>query len=658
MLTLEHTLARVSGQGISGCLPLCWPNPLPYGKIPSMETQRAITIHTVQDGKEHFGEYGTSAHLLDYLSRHTPFTLQAPCGGRGRCGKCRIQVLNGAPSPVTDAERALLRSEELERGIRLACLTQAEGDLSIQLEGGKQPIGNKSFLFPHPLPVDGSLRTLVLELSPPSLEDQRSDHSRLLSALANNTLEMPPCLLQDLPQVLRDGNWRTTLLLHKNRILSLLPGTHAGKTCGVAIDIGTTTVAAFLFDLYTGEHLDAQSDLNAQGVFGADVISRIQFAMESQSNLTQLQGKILTQIDGLIHQMAYRAGVQPSQICLACMVGNPTMIHLALGLPPRYIAEAPFIPVTTEPLLIPAPDLRLSLSGGAIVRIPPAVSAYVGSDILAGVVASGMATAVQAGSSVPSLLVDIGTNGEIVLAHGDRLIACSTAAGPAFEGAQITCGVGGVAGAIDRVSWGDTVKDLTYTTILDAPPLGFCGAGIVDLLALLLKTRIVDETGRMLTREEAERQNHPFTEAFISYDEEPAFQLVGAEKSGTGTTLLLSQQDVREIQLAKAAIAAGIRTLLQASGLSYSDIQTLYLAGGFGNYLNPQSAARIGLIPKEFEGKIKSIGNAAGMGASLALLSEKTFFLFQQVRERTSYIELSSSPEFQELYVEEMLFPT
>jgi len=636
--------------------PPAWPHPLSYGRISLMVTQRAITIHTIQDGKEHFGEYGTSAHLLDYLSKQTPFTLQAPCGGKGRCGKCRIQILSGTPSPVTDAERALLRPEELAQGIRLACLTRAEGDLSIQLEGSKRPIGNKSFLFSHPLPVDGSLRTLVLELVPPSLEDQRSDHSRLLSALATEALEIPPSLLREVPQVLREGNWRTTLLLQKNRILSLLSGTPLGKTCGVAIDIGTTTVAAYLFDLYTGEHLDSQSELNAQGVFGADVISRIQFSLEGPANLTQLQEKILTQIDGMIHQMARRTGVHQSEICLACMVGNPTMIHLALGLSPRYIAEAPFIPVTTEPLLLPARDLRLSLSAGAILRVPPAVSAYVGSDILAGVVASDMAKAIQAGSSVPSLLIDIGTNGEIVLAHGDRLVACSTAAGPAFEGAQIACGVGGVAGAIDRVS--KAGDELSYTTILESPPLGFCGAGIVDLLALLLDAGIVDETGRMLTREEAAREGHPLAERLISYDEEPAFQLVGAEKSATGMPILLTQQDVREIQLAKAAIAAGIRTLLKGSGLSFGDIQTLYLAGGFGNYLDPRSAARIGLIPKELGGKIQSVGNAAGMGASLALLSEKTFFLFQQVRERTSYIELSSSAEFQELYVEEMLFPT
>ncbi|MCX7788138.1 MAG: ASKHA domain-containing protein [Spirochaetes bacterium] len=643
-----------------------------------METQRGITIHATQDGKEHFGEYGNSFSLLDYLSKHTPFTLQAPCGGKGRCGKCKIRIIGGTPSPVTDTERTLLHPDELSAGIRLACMVNPETDLSISLEGEKKVQGNKSFRFSHPLPVDGSLHTLVLELVPPSLEDQRSDHSRLLSALATEGLEVPTPLLLDLPQVLREGKWRVTLIAQKNRVLSILPSTlvegqssnPASRIFGVAVDIGTTTVAAYLFDLYTGVHIDSQSELNAQGAFGGDVISRIQYALESLSNLRRLQEKILTQIDELIHRMAIRTGIHPAQICMACIVGNPTMIHLTLGLNPKYIAEAPFIPVTTEPLFVPTHELGLSLSAGGIVRIPPAVSAYVGSDILAGVIASGMATSTMRSA----LLIDIGTNGEIVLGIGDRFIACSTAAGPAFEGAQITCGMGGVAGAIDGVirrnlpvlaeglqgpdSTPCPTHPLSFTTILDAPPVGFCGAGIVDLLAILLETGMVDETGRMLSQEEGKRQGHPLAEWLITYDDEPAFLLVPADKSGTGMPILLTQQDVREIQLAKAAIAAGIRTLLQKANLTFDEIRTLYLAGGFGNYLNPRSAIRIGLIPKELEGKIQSIGNASGLGASLALLSEKTFSLFQQVRERTSYIELSSSPEFQELYVEEMMFPS
>ncbi len=666
-----------------------------------MDTQRAITIHTTQDGREHFGEYGSSVSLLDYLSKHTPFTLHAPCGGKGKCGKCKIRILDGDPSPITEAEQTLLRPDELSAGIRLACVTKPETDLFISLEGEKKLQGNKSFLFPHPLPVDGSLRTLVLELIPPSLEDQRSDHSRLLSALVTEGLEIPIDLLPDLPHVLREGQWRATLIAHKNRVLSILPGAPAeiptsklsSRIFGAAVDIGTTTVAAYLFDLHTGEHLDSQSELNAQGAFGGDVISRIQYALEGPDNLKRLQEKILTQIDELIHRMAIRTGIPPAQICMACIVGNPTMIHLALGLNPKYIAEAPFIPVTTEPLLIPARELGLSISSGGIVRIPPAVSAYVGSDILAGVVASGMADGStppvpqprlsssfashvsrfsDSPLAFPALLIDIGTNGEIVLGIGDRFIACSTAAGPAFEGAQITCGMGGVAGAIDKVIRGtmssnsevsqglmftsSTKHNLSFTTILNAPPVGFCGAGIVDLLAILLEAGIVDETGRMLSQEEGKRQGHPFAEWLITHEDEPAFILVPADKSGTGMPILLTQQDVREIQLAKAAISAGIRTLLKKANLTFDEIRTLYLAGGFGNYLNPRSAVRIGLIPKELEGKIKSIGNAAGLGASLALLSEKIFSLFQQVRERTSYIELSSSSEFQELYVEEMMF--
>ncbi|MFQ3621198.1 MAG: ASKHA domain-containing protein [Spirochaetales bacterium] len=614
-----------------------------------MDGTKSYTIWVLQKQKEHFGEYGASSHLLDYLSRHSPFSLRAPCGGKGRCGKCKIKVLEGTPSPVTEEEKALLSEEELQKGFRLACLTRPESDLTLALEEEIQLAGNKAVLLSSPLPVDDSLRSLVLELVPPSLEDQRSDHTRILSALKSEGIHLPYYLLQELPQVLRQGNWIVTLSYYKNQVLSLFPGTSMEQTCGVAIDLGTTTVAVYLFDLSTGQQIDAESELNAQEAFGADVISRIQFALEQPENLPFLKEKIQTQINSLIVRMCQRNHIRPIQICMFCLVGNPTMIHLALGLPPQYIAEAPFIPVTTEPLLYPAREFGWSFAPGGVVRIPPSVSAYVGSDILAGALAAGM----DKGGGT-SILIDLGTNGEIFLSQGGRFLACSTAAGPAFEGAELTCGMGGVAGAIDKVTKKDS--SITFTTILSQPPLGFCGAGVVDILALLLEEGLVDDTGRLLSREEAEKAHHPFSPYIVPYEGEPALQLVPADLSATGLPIVFTQQDIREIQLAKAAIAAGIHTLLGTARLSFSDIDTLYIAGGFGNYLNPASALRIGLIPKELQGKIQSLGNAAGLGAAMALLSEDAFARMQAIKERTTYIELSSSLEFQDCYVEQMLF--
>jgi uncharacterized 2Fe-2S/4Fe-4S cluster protein (DUF4445 family) len=615
-----------------------------------MEEQKPITIHTAQNGREHFGEYGSCRNLLEYLLKKTPFRLPALCGGKGVCGKCRITVVSGSSSPPTTEERKLILPEALERGVRLACLTVPESDLSIRLEEEKELVGNKEDKFGISLPVDRSIHSVVVELPPPSLDDQRSDHTRLLSSPSLKGIEFPPALLQELPKVLREGNWAVTLQVLNHRVLSLHSESKLVDMYGVAVDIGTTTVAVYLFNLNTGEHLGTCSELNAQQVFGADVISRIQFAQEGLKNLRTLQEKILMQIDSMILHLAKINKLRYTTICLATIVGNPTMVHLALGLPPENIAQAPFIPVTTESLSLSPGELGLSLSPGGIVLIPPAVSAYVGSDILASVLASGMAE----DADTTALLIDIGTNGEIVLSDEGRFTACSTAAGPAFEGAEISCGVGGIAGAINSVKPG---KEIAFTTILNRAPLGVCGAGIVDLLALLLEAGLVDETGRMLTREEAIHKHLSFASQLTTVEGEPAFELVPARESDTGMPLLLTQQDVREIQLAKAAIAAGIRTLLNRMELPYAQIQAFYLAGGFGNYLNPSSAIRIGLMPRELEGKIRSIGNAAGKGAALSLVSEKAYSLFRSIKDRTKYIELSSSPDFQELYIDEMMFP-
>ncbi|MBP7495376.1 MAG: 2Fe-2S iron-sulfur cluster binding domain-containing protein, partial [Spirochaetales bacterium] len=309
-----------------------------------MKEQKPITIHTVQNGREHFGEYGSCRNLLEYLSKNTPFRLTALCGGKGVCGKCRITVVSGSPSAPTTEERKLILPEALERGVRLACLTVPESDLSIRLEGEKELFGNKEDRFGTPLPVDRSIHSVVVELPPPSLDDQRSDHTRLLSSPSLKGIEFPPALLKELPKVLREGNWTVALQVLDHQVLSFHSGSKLVDAYGVAVDIGTTTVAVYLFNLNTGEHLGTLSELNAQQVFGADVISRIQFAQEGLKNLRTLQEKILMQIDSMILHLAKINNLRSTTICLATIVGNPTMIHLALGLPPENIAQAPFIP--------------------------------------------------------------------------------------------------------------------------------------------------------------------------------------------------------------------------------------------------------------------------------------------------------------------------
>jgi uncharacterized 2Fe-2S/4Fe-4S cluster protein (DUF4445 family) len=328
------------------------------------------------------------------------------------------------------------------------------------------------------------------------------------------------------------------------------------------------------------------------------------------------------------------------------------MTHLALALPPANIAAAPFIPVSTESLIVPARDLGLSIAPGGLVLALPAISGYVGADIVAAVISAGLDEA-----SEVNLLIDIGTNGEIVLGNRDRLVACSTAAGPAFEGAQIRCGAGGIPGAIN--SAGASGGKFTYTTIADAQPEGICGSGIVDLCAFLLSAGIAEETGRMIEPAEADSPDfpaYPFRDRIIMLDGEPAFLVVPEAESATGSALVFTQKDLREIQLAKAAIAAGIDTLIRHLGVNMDDIANLFLAGGFGSYIHKESAVEIGLLPRELKDKIRVVGNAAGRGAVMYLLSAEASARCENVRGKAEYVELSSSPEFQDAYIEKMMF--
>ena len=611
-------------------------------------------IHVSRNGHTHFGEFGECRNLLEYINTVTPFNLPAPCGGKGRCGKCRVIVTDGDAPPVSGEERRLLSAKDLDRGVRLACMILPRGDLTVVLEEEKTGVGNKSFLITDAMEHQPSLRKETLILPEPHLHDQASDHSRILREIGLDSSALPLPVLRELAEAVRGNGFLVTLCRSGGEILAVETGDTRDKLYGIAVDIGTTTVAAYLTDIASGKNIDVVSGLNAQEAFGADVISRINYTMTHPSGLRLLSERILDQIDMMILTLATRNEIEPSHIYTVVLTGNTTMLHLALGLPPENIASSPFISVTTESHTIPARELGLSIAPGGQVNVLPSISGYVGADIVAAVLAGGIAE-----SDPLCLLIDIGTNGEIVLGNRERLIACSPAAGPAFEGAHVKSGVGGIAGAVNMVT--ESGNSLSFTTIAEAPPLGICGSGIVDLLALLLRSGIVDETGRMLSRDEAARLPGPpsagILDRLIESDGEPAFLLVPEAESSVGSPIMLSQKDVREIQLAKAAIAAGIDTLVLRLGVRMEDITTLYLAGGFGSYIHKASAVGIGLLPGELHDRIRVIGNAAGKGALMTLLSHRRQGQCESIRRMTEYIELSSSPEFQEAYIDRMMFP-
>ena len=606
----------------------------------------------VQTGGEEYGiaaSKGTTLH--EVLAGHEHTVIDAPCGGKGKCGKCKVKILDGYVSPVTEQEKNLLSETELEHGVRLACLTRPLSDLTVYLRANTQAqILVKG--IEYDTDVLPNIRKTAVTLPEPNLEDQRDDFARLKSALGNGSFHMPLKELVKLPSVLRDNAYNVTAVHDKNYIITVEPGDTTGQNYGIAVDIGTTTVVAYLMDLNTGDQVDVTSGLNAQKSQGQDVISRINYTIQHEDGIEHLRKRIINQINTMIWDLSERNKIAIENIYSITLVGNTTMMHLAAGLPPKHIATVPFIPVAKNRITFLAEDMGLGIPKGASAYLLPSISGYVGADIVAATLASGLFY-----GEAMSLLIDIGTNGEIVLGNRDRLLCCSTAAGPAFEGATIRHGVGGIAGAINRVGIDD--GSFACQTIDDARPLGICGSGIIDTMAMLLDCGFVDETGRMLGADEIQNPvGEKLTSLLIEDDGLPSILLVDAKKTESGEQIFLSQKDVREIQLAKASIAAGIQTLIKAAGISVNDIDVIYLAGGFGSYIDRDNAIRVGLIPSELADRVQVIGNAAGTGSVLSLISERCLAECDRIANSAEYVELSSSPDFQDEYINNMLFPS
>lgn len=632
---------------------------------------------------------------LLHLLQNNGVAMNTPCAGKGTCGKCAVRVRGDLDAPP-DKEKSLLGAEKLGKGFRLACYTHVSSDLDVYLERDMRDPSIITAGKMRGVPVEPYVKKQYIELEPPSLEDQRPDFERLLEALeaypksvleslklraetgAGEGRKLPPYtsgamdlspipdnlgLMKELPGILKASGYKITAVLVNGRLAAIEPGDTTDRIYGMAVDIGTTTVAAYLYDLVSGKRVSTGSMLNPQRKYGADVISRIDHTIRFKNGIAELQSLIAECIGGLAAKMSADIGIGRDDIYAAVFAGNTTMLHLLLGLDPAGIATAPFIPVTTGLVLLPSKDIGLSFNRCGTAAVFPGVSAYIGGDIAASILSSGIYE-----EEGISLLVDIGTNGEIVLGGREWLLACSTAAGPAFEGANIRNGMGGVTGAIDFVG---PAPDFAYSVIGNAQPAGICGSGIVDVIAFLLDAGLLDETGRMPDADEAATAGDA-ADRLIDIDGSRAFVLCGGtseagiavqvgntDKTGAADPdemIVITQRDVREIQNAKAAIAAGIDTLIREAGISQDDIRRVYLAGGFGSSLHIGTAVRIGLLPKALENRIEAIGNASGAGAAEGLLSAASIKTAGDISRRVRYIELSASAYFTEKYVENMLF--
>lgn len=563
--------------------------------------------------------------LLSDVIKKSDIGFNFPCAGKGICGKCKIIILSGTKQNISKEERKHLSRNEIEHNIRLACFAKIESDMVIELKFDGEAQILYSFNCDNAL--DPIIKKKNITLDIPTIEDQRDDFTRLRDSLKIGNLHCSIDILKSLSSKLRENDYNMTVTLYNDKILDIESGDKTNYQFSLAVDIGTTTVVMYLVDMAAGKIMDSVGMLNSQKTYGDDVISRISYASENPYGRETLRMSLVNQINNMIKKICSVNSININSISALCIAANTAVTHLFLGLETENMAYTPFVPVCNDTMIFPAKDAGLSLGGDSIIIAVAGISAYVGGDVLAGILDCKMHE-----QDDLTLLIDIGTNGEIVLGNKDKMLCCSAAAGPAFEGCHIKCGSGGIAGAINKFSIEN--GEAVFTTIGDKPPRGICGSGILDIISSLMKEGVIDETGYLQTEEKI--------------DDEIVYMLT--EK------IYITSKDIREVQLAKAAICAGINTLLHEMKISPRDVKRVYLAGGFGNFMDKDSAISIGLIPKEFQGKIINIGNSAGSGAVKILLNKALLRKISGIKDKMNYIELSGNAFFQDKYIESIMF--
>ncbi len=575
--------------------------------------------------------------------------LQTPCGGEGRCGKCLVQV-EGAVTPPAPAERRVLDAAQLTDGWRLACQARVAGNVTVT-------VPDSSLVVEHRIMVEGAERELeihpniakvALHLPMPSVEDPRADLSRVLDALSGHVRAVDRIApLRQLPGVLRENRFQITAVAANGELLALERGDTSDDSYGLAVDIGTTTVVAYLCHLPTGKSVAVASDLNSQSQYGDDVISRIQVANSGDEGLAALSGAVTTVINDLAERVCHEARVSESAIYELCVVGNTCMSHLFLGVPPAGLGSLPFVQAFRSSQSVRAAELGIGVHPEALVYVVPNVGGFVGADTVGVILASELDRA-----DGLRVAIDIGTNGEIVAARDGELYAASTAAGPAFEGARIAQGMRAALGAIERVQIED---DVQCHVIGDVSARGICGSGVVDAVAELVRVGVIAETGRMLERKDVPGLPEKVSARLVRNQDGAAFVLAWPEEAFGGEGVILTARDVREMQLAKAAIYGGMELLLEELGAAPADIEHLLLAGAFGNYIRRESALAIGLIPAIPAERIRSVGNAAGVGARLALCSTKERRRAEEIAARARHVDLSERKGFYDRFADAMM---
>jgi len=579
--------------------------------------------------------------------------IDSTCGGHGTCKKCKVKVTDGSV-PIHRLDVRSFTADELAAGWRLACLAQATTDLNVEVpplttrpKAATLGVGRQVILRP-------ALQKRYVELSEPTLSDQRSDLQRLLDAI--DDLELTPDLhaLRRLPTVLREADYKVTAVVVDDMLIDVEPGDTTGRRFAVAFDLGTTTVVATLIDVATGTPAAVSSMLNKQQPFGGDVITRISATMMDPDTLPRLRDLAQQTLAELTAEVLGEADVEPHEVYEVAVAGNATMTALVLGIDPEPLGVAPFIMSSrTLPTLL-ASDLGLELHPRARALLFPALGAYVGGDIVSGMLASGMDR-----DKRTRLFIDVGTNCEIVLSDGDTILSTAAPAGPAFEGGAIRCGMRAADGAVEVVRIDESVEGgVELGVIGDTEARGICGSGLVDAVSELVRTGLLDASGRFVAADRAVELAPYVADRLTAIGQERVFVLHRpTEDAPVEECVYLSQRDVRELQFAKGAIATGWTLLLEQLGLEHRDVQQVLLAGSFGSYLSPAAAVRIGLVPKIPVLRIVSAGNVAGEGAKMSLLSVRERAGALALLEEVSYVELSDRSDFNDRFVDLLAFP-
>ncbi|MBW1799560.1 MAG: DUF4445 domain-containing protein [Deltaproteobacteria bacterium] len=622
-------------------------------------------VHFLPDGKE--VDVASGSTIMEAAEKAGVF-INSLCGGNGVCGKCRVQIRGGKVKADTSAISFLSR-EEVAEGFVLACQAKVDGDLEVvippesRLESEQILMDQSTINYSDPekifvarVPADPVtffeplVKKIFLDIKAPSPEDNISDLDRIIRDLRHATgyqsFDTSLRCLQGLAAMLRDNDWKVTATIAKcgelRRILQIEGGDTSDQNYGIAIDVGTTTVVAQLVHLRSGNVIGVAGSHNLQARYGEDVISRMIFACNREDGLNPLHKAIIKNINNLVKKLTEKNGIGAEQINSVVAAGNTTMSHLLLSLIPCSIRLDPYVPTAKIFPQTGAAELRVEINPAGIIETIPSVTSYVGGDIVAGVIACGIADKPEI-----KVLIDVGTNGEIVIGNNEWMVCCSASAGPAFEGGGIRNGMRATRGAIESIKIDGS--DVHYQTIGNARPSGICGSGLIDCIYEMIRNGIIDPYGKFNLSAGNER--------LIEKEDEIQFKVVPSQETETGEDLTINEADIGNIIRSKGAIFAAIKSLMDYVDLKFDAVDTFFVAGGFGNYLNIEHAIGIGLLPDIALEKIQFVGNSSLMGARVALLSGNALDRTKKIARGITNIELSTYQPFMDEYVAAMFLP-